>query len=101
MESAGSPCEKKACLGLNSTILRPSPAFARKLRTSNEVLFGPAIDWSPSRSAVYGDSLLIRLVVAKRPIKIIALAGHSEPRRSKTAKVGPLDEQVGECILLV
>jgi hypothetical protein len=28
------PCEKKVCLGFNRTILRPSPAFARKAAAS-------------------------------------------------------------------
>jgi hypothetical protein len=38
MESAKLPCEKKACLGCNWTILRPTPAVARKAGRSKVML---------------------------------------------------------------
>jgi hypothetical protein len=39
MESAELPCEKKTCLGFNWTILRPTPAVARKVARSKVMLF--------------------------------------------------------------
>src|ERR1017187_1273870 len=38
MESAELPCEKKACLGFSWTILRPTPAVARKAARSKVML---------------------------------------------------------------
>src|ERR1035437_3123307 len=38
MESAELPCEKKACLGFKWTILRPTPAVARKTARSKVML---------------------------------------------------------------
>ncbi|MGB9408181.1 MAG: hypothetical protein WCA89_11635, partial [Terracidiphilus sp.] len=39
--SAELPCEKKTCLGVNWTILRPIPAVARKAARSKVMLLTP------------------------------------------------------------
>ncbi len=59
MESAGWPCEKKTSRGFNSTILRPSPAFARKATVSKAILFSSANGMVLSRNAAYGPRLRI------------------------------------------